>query len=84
MSSDQRPGKVRVFSSGTIPEPTARRREDQADLGSRRAVAVESAVDRAGKPTGLVSFGLAVLFLLGCAGGGALLAWAGLMPGGGL
>jgi hypothetical protein len=85
MSSDQRPGKVRVFSSGTTPESGARRREDNADHRLRPAAApLEPADHRADKRTGLVNFGLAVLFLLGCAGGGALLARLGLIPGGGL
>ena len=81
MSSDQRPGKVRVFSSRTPPPAPARRRGDQ------EPGAVPAADTSASSPQGgdtarsSRSLFLAVPFLLGCAIGGAAIAWLGLVPG---
>ncbi|WP_375195249.1 hypothetical protein [Sphingobium sp.] len=79
MSSDQRPGKVRVFSSGmkaTVPaSPSARRRGDRIEEAPS-SVPPTPVVGPALKGRFLL---LAGLFLLGCAIGGALLAWSGLM-----
>jgi hypothetical protein len=78
MSSDQRPGKVRVFSSGQMAETPRRRRGDtRANDG---AAAMAPGVKKGN--TGW-SLALAGLFLLGCAIGGALFASLGLMPGAG-
>lgn len=78
MSSDQRPGKVRVFSSSTAVAPVpARRRGDVVEAAPSPAPplpAVEPA-QKGGFPL------LAGLFLIGCAIGGALLAWSGLLGG---
>jgi hypothetical protein len=79
MSSDQRPGKVRVFSSGTAASvstsPPARRRGDRMEEAPL-SVPPMSIVEPA---RNYRFFLLAGLFLLGCAIGGALLAWYGLM-----
>lgn len=81
MSSDQRPGKVRVFSSRTPPPAPARRRGDQERATGPAATTAASSpqagdVARPGR-----SLFLAVPFLLGCAIGGAVIAWLGLIPG---
>lgn len=79
MSSDQRPGKVRVFSSGTMADPPRRRRGDvvEAELG-----APQPSVGPAAQPDGVPRFALrAGMFLLGCVVGGALCALLGWMPG---
>lgn len=71
MSSDERPAKVRVYSSrGSLP---LRRRDDvESDDQTRvKAVTAAPAVE---KPSGIGAFGLGV-FVLGCAIGGALVAW---------
>ncbi|OAN54814.1 MULTISPECIES: hypothetical protein [unclassified Sphingobium] len=79
MSSDQRPGKVRVFSSGTATPQPARRRGDRVEAAP---VADPPRLPApAAKPGGGRFLLLAGLFLLGCAVGGALLAWFGPMPG---
>jgi hypothetical protein len=75
MSSDQRPGKVRVFSSRTPPPAPARRRGDpqQAPAPGAEPAAQAGDVARPGRP-----LFLAIPFLLGCAIGGAVIAWLGL------
>jgi len=82
MSSDQRPGKVRVFSSraGAAPQaPTpARRRGDPQQAASSSVAPVQAEVARADR-----SILLAIPFLLGCAIGGGVIAWFGVMPGAG-
>ena len=81
MSSDQRPGKVRVFSSRTPPPAPARRRGDRQQApapGAEPAVSAAQAGD-VSRPDRTIL--LAIPFLLGCAIGGALLAWLGLIPG---
>lgn len=85
MSSDQRPGKVRVFSSAAHAAP-ARRRGDRAIVVADPLSQVPDAPDATseaarGAGTNWLALGL---FLLGSAGGGALAAWLGLLPGGGL
>lgn len=81
MSSDQRPGKVRVFSSGAMPPHPGRRRGDWVEAEAAPMVEhvlppVPSTAAESGR-----SMALAGLFLLGCAIGGTLLAWFGLLPG---
>ncbi len=81
MISDQRPGKVRVFSSRTPPPAPARRRGDQeraAGPAGETAMSSPQAEETA-RPSR--SMFLAVPFLLGCAIGGAVIAWLGLVPG---
>lgn len=68
MSSDQRPGKMRVVSAGQTP---ARRRGDQD--GNDGLLSGGRAGD------GLSGFVLVMLFLIGCVGGGALLILSGLV-----
>ncbi|NWK98898.1 hypothetical protein DM806_25190 [Sphingobium lactosutens] len=83
MSSDQRPGKVRVFSSGTAAAPPARRRSDRAEADVTPVAEPSQTPVSAAPPSGGGSLLLAVLFLIGCAVGGVLIAWFGLMPGAG-
>lgn len=80
MSSDQRPGKVRVFSSGAAAPNPGRRWSDHAEPENRSAKEQQSlpATTPAGKGGLLAQVGL---FLLGCAMGGVLLVWFGLLPG---
>lgn len=81
MSSDQRPGKVRVFSSRTPPPAPARRRGDRQQTpapGAEPARLSVPAEDAARPDQPLL---LAIPFLLGCAIGGAVIAWLGLIPG---
>ena len=80
MSSDQRPGKVRVYSSRPAQPVPARRRGDPqpAAIAAESAAASPQIVDAA-RPNRTAL--LAVPFLLGCAIGGGVLAWLGLMPG---
>jgi len=76
MSSDQRPGRVRVFSSSTAAAPVpARRRGDAAAVAPSPVPPVPAVqpAARGGFPV------LAGLFLIGCAVGGALMAWSGLL-----
>jgi len=82
MSSDQRPGKVRVFSSRTAEAPPARRRGDPQQTGTPPAAepaALPTPMAKAASPYRTVL--PAALFLFGCATGGAVVAWLGLMPG---
>lgn len=80
MSSDQRPGKVRVFSSGPNGDALQRRRTDREDAETAALEAPLPEARAALKGTGRLPL-LSILFLLGCALGGILLAWFGLMPG---
>lgn len=79
MSSDQRPGKVRVFSSGVDSDQPKRRRGDVADAVTKIAVALPAPAT--GPLTAKPSLRLVALFLLGSAVGGAAIAWFGLIPG---
>lgn len=79
MSSDQRPGKVRVFSSNAAMATPARRRGDPQPATVPAVEPVASAREDVARPGRTLL--LAVLFLLGCAIGGAVIAWQGLMPG---
>lgn len=81
MSSDQRPGKVRVFSSRTPPPAPARRRGDpeRATVQAAERAASSAQAGDAARPGR--SLFLAIPFLLGCAIGGAVIAWLGLIPG---
>lgn len=82
MSSDQRPGKVRVFSSHTAEAPPARRRGDPQQSETPPAAepaALSPPVAKAESPYRTIL--LAVLFLSGCAIGGGVAAWWGLIPG---
>ncbi|HUD95463.1 hypothetical protein [Sphingobium sp.] len=87
MSSDQRPGKVRVFSSGTGAAPPTRRRSDRAEANvvpvAEAAQAPVPGAQASVPPSGGSFLLPAVLFLIGCAVGGVLIAWFGLMPGAG-
>lgn len=80
MSSDQRPGKVRVFSSGANGIAPKRRQSDVDDAIPELVLASPSALPGASAGAGQF-FLTAVLFVLGCALGGILLAWFGLLPG---
>ncbi|KPH62810.1 hypothetical protein ACLIMP_00395 [Novosphingobium aerophilum] len=88
MSSDQRPAKVRVFSSG-VPERNpaaanapgaspARRRTDNVQLAG-----VDSGTAARPREGGglLWAAGAALLFLLGCLLGGALFTMSVMFPG---
>lgn len=81
MSSDQRPGKVRVFSSRTPPPAPARRRGDQQPAPVSGAEPAASAPQPGDDSRPDRTILLAIPFLLGCAIGGAVLAWLGLIPG---
>lgn len=77
MSSDERPAKVRVYSSrdGSLPH---RRRDDvEADAPAQ----VEAVVAAPLVELSRISTVTLVLFVLGCAIGGALVAWFGLVQG---
>ncbi|GGZ00240.1 hypothetical protein [Novosphingobium colocasiae] len=69
MSSDQRPGKMRVVSAGQTP---GRRRGDQ--VGADGLVSGGRA-----RGDGLSGMALVMLFLIGCVAGGALLILSGLV-----
>lgn len=89
MSSDQRPGKVRVFSSGRMTELPRSQPGGFADPDPKPKLVVSEPA--APTPASLVAeqspvrfLLLAGLYLLGCAAGGAMLVWSGLMSGGSL
>lgn len=79
MSSDRRPAKVRVVSSGPITSTPARRRSDapQENDGLAPALPAGATKVREGGSLLWVAGGLA-LFLVGCAVGGALLMLSGI------
>jgi hypothetical protein len=80
MSSNQRPGKVRVFSSGNRGDVPQRRRGDveQPEAASdARKAASGAAPPEADRFPWVV---MTLLFLIGCAAGGALLSLLGLFP----
>jgi hypothetical protein len=81
MNGDQRPGRVRVFSSsaGAAPNP-GRRRSDRVEVEEAPEVLAPPTPVATATGKGYV-FLLVGLFLLGCVIGGALMAWSGLMPG---
>lgn len=82
MSSNRRPGKVRVFSSGTgepAPQPTpSRRRSDRPAEEEVLPIAPAKAAPAGGLVQALITV---VLFLFGCFLGGALFVLVGLVPG---
>ncbi|MDF0542532.1 hypothetical protein PX699_09280 [Sphingobium sp. H39-3-25] len=80
MSSNQRPGKVRVFSSGNRGDVPQRRRGDveQAEPASEARTAVSGAAAPAAERFPWVV--MTLLFLIGCAAGGALLSFLGFFP----
>lgn len=81
MSSDQRPGKVRVYSSRPAQPVPARRRGDPQPAAAVAAEppAVPAQVADAARPDRTMF--LAALFLLGCAIGGGVIALLDLIPG---
>ena len=82
MSNDQRPGKVRVFSSHAVEPPPARRRGDPPQRDTPSAVEGAARGPQVANVAGSSrAFMLAIPFLLGCAIGGAVVAWLGLIPG---
>lgn len=91
MSSDRRPARVRVVSSGrtSVPGDTgatpARRRSDSpsAHADEPQALALDSAEPRDGASLLWIA-GAVVLFLVGCAIGGALFVVSGLAGAGSL
>lgn len=79
MSSDQRPGKVRVFSSGIDGDQPRRRRGDVTEAVA--TIAAPPPVPATVRSAAMPFPRLAALFLLGSAAGGAAIAWFGLIPG---
>ncbi|KMS52937.1 hypothetical protein V474_24150 [Novosphingobium barchaimii LL02] len=81
MSSDRRPAKVRVVNSSAVQAVPARRRSDIAqDDGDQATSAIAAAPARqGGSPLWVV--GSVVLFLAGCAIGGALFVLSGFAAG---
>jgi hypothetical protein len=83
MSSDRRPAKVRVVSSGAIrsadgaPGPTPARRRSDEQQGQVAAASVGSAKAAEGSSLLWIAGALG-LFLVGCAIGGALFMLSGL------
>ncbi|ARS28955.1 hypothetical protein [Sphingomonas sp. KC8] len=79
MSRDQRPGRVRVVSQDRSTATPRRRRED---MNPAAAASPAPGVGKAGgQPTASSGFpllALAVLFIVGCGVGGALIAAFGL------
>lgn len=68
MSRDQRPGKIRVVSSGKQPAVIG----PSADLPDEAAGAAPGAETSAPEPSrAAIGWGKALLFLGGCAAGGA-------------
>ncbi|WP_404479665.1 hypothetical protein [Novosphingobium sp. BL-52-GroH] len=82
MSSDRRPAKVRVVSSGPVPSTPARRRTDEP-REQMPAASAAAAHKREGGSLLWVAGALA-LFLVGCAIGGALFVLAGFTEAGSL
>ncbi|AGH49085.1 MULTISPECIES: hypothetical protein [Sphingomonadales] len=84
MSRDQQPERVRVVSSGqTTAIPRRRRGDREADDAAAGEIvaATADAVDALIDPpaaTGLPTIALALLFILGCGIGGALIGAFGL------
>jgi hypothetical protein len=75
MSHDQRPGRVRVFSSGNPAETPQRRRSDPKPVP-----AVPDAHPDASPPASARSLVTrALLFLIACAAGGAIVSASGLL-----
>lgn len=81
MSRDQRPGRVRVVSQARSTE-TPRRRRDDVDAAAKAAAGRQddAAIARMeqAKPKGFPLMALALLFVIGCGVGGALIAALGL------
>jgi len=79
MSHDQRPGRVRVFSSGTMAETQRRRRTDTMPVSAPGA---SPRADETGAGAAAASLRTlvmrALLFLFGCAIGGVLVSLASL------
>lgn len=77
MSRDQRPARMRVVSSGQRAEQQHRRRGDappvDAPVPGEQAQPVPAQAAAAGSP-----WLIAMLFVIGCALGGALIALSGL------
>lgn len=82
MSRDQRPGRVRVFSSdGAAPTPMRRRTDRMPELADEELDVPAPSAAAVVTPTPADSLSwrlLAVLFLGGCALGGAAIAALGL------
>ncbi|WP_380874026.1 hypothetical protein [Sphingomonas sp. DBB INV C78] len=86
MSRDQRPGRVRVISSGRPPEPPQRRRGDvDANPNAGAAGSADEAMPGAVRPMVAAAAAPAVsrvmlvlLFVIGCGLGGGLIAALGL------
>lgn len=78
MSRDQRPGRVRVVSQGRSTETPRRRREDNDPAAA--AIAARETAKAAGRagPKGVPLMALALLFVIGCGVGGALIAAFGM------
>ncbi len=75
MSHDQRPGRVRVFSSGNPAETPQRRRSDPKPVA-----AVPDALPDAPAPASARSLVTrALLFLVACAAGGAIVSASGML-----
>ena len=83
MTSHRRPARAGVFPPGPPPAPRAPRRSDRAEADVTPVAEPSQTPVSAAPPSGGGSLLLAVLFLIGCAVGGVLIAWFGLMPGAG-
>lgn len=77
MSSDERPAKVRVYSSRDGSLPYRRRNDPETDT----PVQVEAVVAAPVVQPSRISTVTLALFIVGCAIGGALVAWFGLVQG---
>lgn len=79
MSRDQKPGRVRVVSSGVPAEPPKRRRDDP-DASSAIAERETHGLARLERmpPATYSRIVMAMLFVVGCAFGGAAIAALGL------
>lgn len=79
MSSDRRPAKVRVVSSGPITPTPGRRRSDQPDGEDAFAPSLPAVGAQPREKGSLLWIaGALALFLVGCAVGGALFMLSGI------
>ncbi|WP_159980753.1 MULTISPECIES: hypothetical protein [unclassified Novosphingobium] len=81
MSSDRRPAKVRVVNSSAVQAVPARRRSDHAQDDEDQAPSAVAAAQARQGGSLLWVVGSVLLFLIGCAIGGAVFVLSGLAGG---